>query len=317
MNFVAIDFETATADRASACAVGLVVVKKGKITDRFSSLIRPPRLDFNPRNIAIHGITPADVTDKPTFQDLWPQLSKWLGNDLLVAHNAPFDVSVLHHCMQEANLQPPEIKCVCTCAMARQTLPGLQDHKLPTLALLFGIDQDHHKAVADAATCAQIAMLLGRLAEPGGLMQFARNLSDVGAPQDYSAEKANPVVGISIRWPFVTVRGCEDDGDEIEERSPVVATQSDARFAKLKFVFTGEFSTLSRTQAESLVKEKGGSASGSVSTSTDYVVVGRSVLESYLRTGYTTGKLSKAVGLKDNGKKVKIIGEDEFLAMIK
>jgi DNA polymerase-3 subunit epsilon len=51
MRFTAIDFETANADRGSACAVGLVVVEDGQIVSRTSQLIRPEPCRFDPFNV--------------------------------------------------------------------------------------------------------------------------------------------------------------------------------------------------------------------------------------------------------------------------
>jgi DNA polymerase-3 subunit epsilon len=316
MNFVAIDFETATPDRASACSVGLVVVEDGKIVDRFSTYIRPINPEFSPRQIAIHGITPNDVAGKPTFQETWPQISQRIGSKLLVAHNAPFDVGVLHHCLAQAKLPSPQIKCICTLSMVRKLLPGLQDRRLPTLASLFGIAQDHHNAAADAATCAELAILLGKLAEPAGLSSFARDFAEFCSPKEETGPRVGSRGTVSIEFGIVPIQAGDVHYDEIENASHGQPVQPDAVVANLVFVFTGELSTITRDQAESLVKDRGWRAASSVSAMTNYVVVGKAVLDAYRRTGHTTGKLARAVALGANGANVKIIGEDEFLAMI-
>jgi len=56
LNFTAIDFETANEQRSSACAIGIVCIEDGLITEQEYHLIKPPGLHFNPFNIAIHGI---------------------------------------------------------------------------------------------------------------------------------------------------------------------------------------------------------------------------------------------------------------------
>ena len=59
LDFTAIDFETANGSRASACSVGLVKVRDGRVVDKTGWLIRPPagHDEFAPWNITIHGIT--------------------------------------------------------------------------------------------------------------------------------------------------------------------------------------------------------------------------------------------------------------------
>ena len=78
-DWVAIDFETATGRRASACAVGLVYVRDGRIAGTESFLIQPPGNAYSGFNISIHGIDPSMTGDSPTFAELWPILSASIG----------------------------------------------------------------------------------------------------------------------------------------------------------------------------------------------------------------------------------------------
>ena len=97
LDFVALDFETANSSRASACSIGLVKVQFGQIVAKKSILFKPPVGfdEFNGWNIAIHGITPAMVADRPRFEAVWPEISSFIGDQIVVAHNASFDISVL------------------------------------------------------------------------------------------------------------------------------------------------------------------------------------------------------------------------------
>ena len=72
MEFVAIDFETANRDASSACALGLAIVKGGKITAKHHWLIRPPQDYFRADFTDIHGITAAAVRNCPSFKEIWP-----------------------------------------------------------------------------------------------------------------------------------------------------------------------------------------------------------------------------------------------------
>jgi DNA polymerase III epsilon subunit-like protein len=97
MDWAAIDFETANADRASACALGLVVVQEALVVKRRSWLIRPFKVCFDPNNVMIHGITADQLADKPSFAELWDEVHSEIQGMPLVAHNASFDISVLRH----------------------------------------------------------------------------------------------------------------------------------------------------------------------------------------------------------------------------
>jgi DNA polymerase-3 subunit epsilon len=67
VNFTAIDFETATGYRHSTCAVGIVTVENGEITEQYYSLIQPPENYYWGSNIGIHGIRPADTAKARDF----------------------------------------------------------------------------------------------------------------------------------------------------------------------------------------------------------------------------------------------------------
>ncbi|XPV77091.1 MAG: 3'-5' exonuclease [Desulfovibrio sp.] len=157
-SFVAIDFETADPKRDSACAVGLVKVENGTITERYYSLIRPPRKKFNPFCVRVHGITWPDVENEPDFSGVWPEMKTFMqGSDFLVAHNAPFDRTVMRSCCEMITTAPPEIPFFCTVQMSRQTF-GLKSNKLNNVSEHLGISLDHHHAGSDAEACALIAV---------------------------------------------------------------------------------------------------------------------------------------------------------------
>lgn len=156
MRFAAIDFETANHDRASACAVGVVVVEGSRIVDRVYELIRPPTREF--AFTYIHGLTWIDVRSAPTFADLWPQLKRQIGSvEFLAAHNAPFDSSVLSSCCQVYRLAEPRKPFVCTVRVAREVW-GIYPTKLPDVCNRLRIPLRHHQADADAEACARIVV---------------------------------------------------------------------------------------------------------------------------------------------------------------
>lgn len=159
MEFAAIDFETATAARDSACSVAVSKLTDGKLNDAFYSLIKPRDLRFSYQNIQIHGIRPQDVYNKPDFAAVWPSLVRELEGKVVVAHNAAFDMSVLRACLRAYALPPPRFDYFCTVKLARRLWPELENHRLNTLGAHFGIAFQHHNALADARTCAQIAYL--------------------------------------------------------------------------------------------------------------------------------------------------------------
>lgn len=157
-DFVAIDFETANNHRSSACSVGAVRVRKGEIEDSFYSLIHPyPNYYWFTR---IHGLSQVDTDDAPRFSEVWPSLKAFIGDLPLVAHNSPFDSSVLQHTLEHYGLcYTTPFFCTLKAARRCEDLNGLENYQLHTVAAQFGYDlANHHNALADAEACAVIAM---------------------------------------------------------------------------------------------------------------------------------------------------------------
>lgn len=109
MNFVAMDFETANAKRASACSIALAIVRDNQVAHEFYSLINP-EMEFSWRNINVHGIHEKDVVDAPTFPEVWDHIAPlFTANKLVIAHNAAFDNSVLKRTLERYDVNPPTI----------------------------------------------------------------------------------------------------------------------------------------------------------------------------------------------------------------
>lgn len=176
MSFVALDFETATAEATSACEIGVALVENGRVTATAGWLIRPPQWPhFHWMNVRVHGIQPADVADAPTFADLWPELRRWLdAGHALVAHNAAFDVRVLRALLTAGRLAVPAGRYACSVQFARRLWPALLNHKLPTVCRHHAIDLTrHHRAEGDAVACAEITLRALAATRTASFTEFA------------------------------------------------------------------------------------------------------------------------------------------------
>lgn len=165
--FVAVDFETATPQRDSACSVALVRVEGERIVRVRHTLLRPSRPSSELAHI--HRITAEMQERAPLLADAWPELAPMLdGVGLLVAHNASFDQSVMRTSWAAAGLTPPGLPWACTVEMARRIWPGLPSYSLGELARVWRIPLRHHEALSDARACAEL-VLRARAVERGEL----------------------------------------------------------------------------------------------------------------------------------------------------
>jgi DNA polymerase-3 subunit epsilon len=158
LNFTAIDFETANNSPASPCAVGLVKVRDGKLVDGLATLIIPPYPNnyFNQGNIKVHGIRPSDIDDAPTWDEVLRLLLAFVGDDILIAHNAMFDMSVLKKSAEAIQAPLPELNYTCSLEISRKTY-NLESYRLNAVSYAIGHEEfKHHDALADADACARI-----------------------------------------------------------------------------------------------------------------------------------------------------------------
>lgn len=156
MRWAAIDFETATRNRDSACALGVVIVEEGREIYRQAWLIRPPNNDYEWRNIDVHGIRPDDTSSSPSFDVVWNEAMELIEDRPLVAHNATFDVGVLSAGCSMYGVNVPDTTYHCSVRLARKAFPGLAAYKLPIVAAHVGAQLNHHDALSDAAACSKI-----------------------------------------------------------------------------------------------------------------------------------------------------------------
>jgi DNA polymerase-3 subunit epsilon len=158
MNFTAIDFETATGARDSACSLGIVTVRGGVIVDRYHTLIRPPGNVYNWHNTQVHGITPQQTENTASFASLFPEIEQRLGGYSLVAHNAPFDRAVLVSCLQAAGLDHTDYAqrdhWECTLKLYRKK--GYKPCRLSDCCSTLDIPLKHHDALSVAVACAEL-----------------------------------------------------------------------------------------------------------------------------------------------------------------
>lgn len=119
LNFVAIDLETATSVRSSICQIGITEVVDGILQEPKSWLVQPEGNRYDAINIWIHGITPEDTKDSPSFQDVWKEVQPYLQGKTVVAHNTGFDMYALRDAFDEHNMEYPTFDYFCTLRIAR------------------------------------------------------------------------------------------------------------------------------------------------------------------------------------------------------
>lgn len=179
MTITSLDFETANHSRVSICAAGLAVFDDGQLTEAPYWLVRPPKGHgwFHEIHIECHGLTHLDVLDAPEFSAIAPEfLARLARADLVIAHNAHFDMGHLRETLDHFGLPRPEFDYVCTCQLARRIWPELPDHTLGTLTAHIGHEFNHHHAQSDAEAAGRVLLAMmkhANVSTPRELLQKA------------------------------------------------------------------------------------------------------------------------------------------------
>ena len=159
MEFLALDFETATAQPDSPCELCIAIVRGSVVREVRNWLIKPPQWPyFSPWNIAVHGIRPEDVAGAPRWKEIWEEVAELLDGSTVVAHNAAFDMSVLRSTLAGHGLSHPTFQYFCSVSMSRKLWPGKPSYGLKHMCDMHGIPLKHHRAGNDAEATAELVI---------------------------------------------------------------------------------------------------------------------------------------------------------------
>lgn len=170
--FVVVDLETTGGSPVSSAIteIGAVKTRGGDVIGEFQTLV-DPGLPIPPMIVALTGITDAMLVAAPTIGQVLPSFLEFLGDAVLVAHNAPFDVGFLKAACRQQGYPWPGNEVVDTVTLARRatTKDEAPNKKLSTLARAFGtVVTPNHRALEDARATSEILHhMLERLARFG------------------------------------------------------------------------------------------------------------------------------------------------------
>ena len=164
MTITSLDFETANQSRVSICAAGIAVFEDGNLAEATHWLVRPPKglgwflPEFTDN---CHGLTWLDVQDAPEFSAIAPELLQRLTRaDIVIAHNAQFDLGALCATLDHFGLASPGFDYLCTYRVAERIWPDLPNHQLNTLAAHIGHEFHHHHAQDDAEAAGRVLLAM-------------------------------------------------------------------------------------------------------------------------------------------------------------
>lgn len=169
--FICFDIETTglSAARDKITEIGAVKVENGVITDTFSTFANP-EMPIPQKITQLTGITDDMVKDAPSQREAVGAFLEFAGNNVLVAHNAPFDTSFIAKACEDMGKEY-NYTSIDTVAISRAILTDIKNCKLDTVAKFLRLgDFNHHRATDDAEMLARIFInLCQRLTDDYGI----------------------------------------------------------------------------------------------------------------------------------------------------
>ena len=212
--FVALDLETTglTPVMDRIVEIGAVRFRAGKVLDTFQTLV-DPEMPISVDATATNNITDDMVKGQPTIEEALPEFIGFMGQDIPMAHHAPFDVGFLTYDISRLNLKTVDRPVFDTCTIPKSLFPHASAYNLEYLVEFLNIPTGTlHRALADAEACMGV---------------FNRCVAEMGGWERATMEEVLAVNGptlslctgdIMLDEPFHPLKEALDKGDDLEIR---------------------------------------------------------------------------------------------------
>jgi len=285
--YIVFDLETTGLDPSydDIIEIAAIHIKSGSVIAEYQSLINPGyEIDEFITNLT--GITNEMLYNAPGIQDILPSFIDFLGDHILIAHNANFDINFLYdNCIVHLG-KPLSNDFVDTMRLGRWLFKDLPNHKLDTMLEHFKIcGCVEHRAHTDALNVYRCYEYMKKYATENGI-----DIKELIKKKKTHFKVSNITATVY----------------NFDESHP---------FYQKVVVFTGALEKMVRREAAQIVANLGGICADTVTKNTNYLVLGNLDYCKTIRDGKST-KLKKAEQLKLAGADIEIISENVLLDMI-
>lgn len=303
-DYTVIDTETTGFDLVynSIIEVAAVRVRGGEVQEKYTSLIKPPKHYYlsadgeesesyfyvDEHITKLTGITNEMFEGAPEASEVLPEFVNFIGDDILVAHNANFDINFLYETMCKVIGQPLKNDFIDTMRLSRKLFPASEHHRSCDLAKNCGVPYENaHRALNDSMiACACF-----------------EKMREIVASNYESQEIFTKL--------FKHKGGCKklDSSSIVTDNADF---DEDHPFYHRTVVFTGALDGIPRRVAMQSVVDVGGYVADSVTKATNYLVVGSFDFVNSVK-GNKSSKMKKAEKMKLDGLDIEVISENTFL----
>ncbi len=288
-DFTVVDLETTGLEPYSddIIEVSALRVRDGSVVDTYSSLVKS-RHPLDEFIIELTGITNEMLADAPSIREVLPRFIDFIADDIIVAHNANFDVNFLYDHYDKEFSKPFPNSFVDTYRIGRRLIHDSKHHRLTDLCEYFNITKEtDHRALADSQACFELFCKL----------------------RDYAKENN---IDVALARPRYVPRGGSQRAIPLEQNKEINTAHP---FYMKTVVITGELKRFMRAAARTSVENVGGLTSESVTKKTDFLVLGDYSKVRSIKDGKSL-KLKRAEELILQGYDLQILSEDVFIEML-
>lgn len=270
--------------------ISAIKVVNNNVVDKFSSLTKLEHTDSISEYITkLTGITNDMIKDAPNLENVLTDFLNFVGNNIIVGHNINFDIRFLYDNCFYYFKKPFTNDYIDTMRISRKLLPDLNNHKLKTISKHYNIDYSNaHRGLTDCNIT----------------YNCFNSLKDEVLTQYNSIEEFTKIFKpLSAYNSFKNITTDKTDFDITHPLYNKVC------------VFTGKLDKMTRKDALQLVADFGGICGNSVTSKTNYLIMGDTDYSKNVKDGMTA-KFKKAMDLKLKGQDIDIITENVFFDLI-
>ncbi|MDD0853875.1 3'-5' exonuclease [Halobacteriovorax sp. GB3] len=261
LNFCVFDLETTGGnhEKDKIIEIGLVRIRDLKITDKKSYLIQPEIKipDFIQK---LTSIKQKDVEGCPKIEEVIDEIVEFMGDDILVAHNASFDVPFFNSVLKRLKKDQLENKSICTNLMTKYLIPNLMNSNLNYMSKIFGISHKKaHRALDDSIATGKLLIRFLEIFAAKGIskvnhLYYPKNRFELDRVnfKDESTNKEILVKFDQLKTPaIITLKGenglmlnalpCKIDGTKDKERDFLEKLLNDLPWQVVTIKLVGPF----------------------------------------------------------------------------
>lgn len=286
-DYVVLDFETTGLDPEwnDIIEVAALKVINGIIIKKYTTLVNPD-YEIDEFITELTGITNDMLLNAPDIKNVLPELLEFVGDSIVIAHNANYDINFLYDkCMNELDI-PFKNDFIDTLRISRRLFKDFENHKLSTLVKNFNIEIDSlHRSLSDSVAAYKIYEYMKKYSKANNI-----DLESLSKKHSYN----------------IKAKDINTQNASFDEFNPL--------FNK-NCVFTGKLERMTRKEAMQIVVDFGGTCSDSINKNVNLLILGNNDFCSSIKDGKST-KQKKAEQYILDGHDLVIVSENVFYDMI-